>query len=391
MVKPRDKDADVIRLIVTALTDQPEPAGPNSPLRLAAETGSKAQGVVTLPSTVQTDEQLVQAALALDRDGKREEAIALLKAKPNLGTDAKGTLAGRLKRRWLQERHDGDARWAWELYRESLAIAQSLPESDFRTGQIFYHAINCAFLERVAFDNADRAREMATLALEFAQKGKPDIWSVATVAEAYLYLGNYDKALEKYREASALKAEPWQLLSAGQQAQHVASKIGDAALQQALKDIFDPRPKRLNRIFVSYSHKDATWRKEFELIMAPFLTESDDLKLWDDQQIGHGADWLKEIQDAMATAKVAVLLVSAEFLASDFIRTKELPVILEAVDRKEVHLEWLYLSPAAYEQTKLPKYQAAHDVSKSLEELSKVEQRKILLDVARKIKLAVYA
>ena len=85
-----------------------------------------------------------------------------------------------------------------------------------------------------------------------------------------------------------------------------------------------------------------------------------------------------------------MLLVSAEFLASDFIRDHELPVILNAVNRGDVILIWLYLSPALYDSSPLAKYQAAHDMTRPLDGLSKVEQRTVLTDIARKIKTAVF-
>ena len=39
MVKPRNRDADAVRLVVSGITEVPEPKGPSSPLRAAAELG----------------------------------------------------------------------------------------------------------------------------------------------------------------------------------------------------------------------------------------------------------------------------------------------------------------------------------------------------------------
>jgi hypothetical protein len=49
---------------------------------------------------------------------------------------------------------------------------------------------------------------------------------------------------------------------------------------------------------------------------------------WDDRKIGAGLDWKPEIERAMDRAAVAVLLVSADFLTSDFIKNEEAPRLL---------------------------------------------------------------
>jgi hypothetical protein len=53
------------------------------------------------------------------------------------------------------------------------------------------------------------------------------------------------------------------------------------------------------------------------------------LDLWDDSKIGPGELWDKEIEAALAQTKVALLLVSKNFLESRYIRTSELPYFLQ--------------------------------------------------------------
>jgi TIR domain len=90
------------------------------------------------------------------------------------------------------------------------------------------------------------------------------------------------------------------------------------------------------KIFVSYSRKDMIWRDRFKqhigVLERPGLVE-----LWSDREIAAGAEWQREIDAALSSAKVAVLLVSPAFLASKFIWDEEMPrVEAHAADGMDV-------------------------------------------------------
>jgi hypothetical protein len=81
-------------------------------------------------------------------------------------------------------------------------------------------------------------------------------------------------------------------------------------------------------VFISYSHKDET-EKEQLVSHLKVLESAGLIELWVDDRIGGGADWEEEIKQAIARARVAILLISANFLTSDFILGKEVPAFLE--------------------------------------------------------------
>lgn len=81
-------------------------------------------------------------------------------------------------------------------------------------------------------------------------------------------------------------------------------------------------------IFVSYSHLDEI-EKDRLLTQIRVLHKADLIDVWSDDRIGAGADWESEINNAMSEAEVAILLISANFLNSDFILRKEVPTLLE--------------------------------------------------------------
>ena len=64
---------------------------------------------------------------------------------------------------------------------------------------------------------------------------------VATQAEASLYLGNTNLALNLYRRMLKFEAEPWQYASTALQAGQIASKLEDSQLADEMEEIFAPR------------------------------------------------------------------------------------------------------------------------------------------------------
>jgi len=81
-------------------------------------------------------------------------------------------------------------------------------------------------------------------------------------------------------------------------------------------------------VFISYSHKDEE-EKDALLSQLGVLQKADLIQLWNDDRIGAGEDWEQQIREAMSHARVAVLLVTANFLNSDFILMNEVPALLQ--------------------------------------------------------------
>jgi hypothetical protein len=59
------------------------------------------------------------------------------------------------------------------------------------------------------------------------------------------------------------------------------------------------------------------------------LEWSNELHVWSDDQLGAGSDWRAEIESGLAEASIAILLISANFLTSTFVRRTEVPALLE--------------------------------------------------------------
>jgi hypothetical protein len=98
-----------------------------------------------------------------------------------------------------------------------------------------------------------------------------------------------------------------------------------------------------------------------------------------------GADWHEQIQTALTTAKVGVILVSSNFLASDFIAEVELPALLTAAAEEGRQACWILVSAFLHETPGLSGFQAAHDISRPLDSLTPAELNGTLASIAREI------
>lgn len=102
-------------------------------------------------------------------------------------------------------------------------------------------------------------------------------------------------------------------------------------------------------VFISYSHRDEEWKDRL-VTQLGVLQSHGLLDLWDDRRIGAGKDWEQEIQKAIATASVAILLVSANFLTSPFILGEEMPRLLERRDKEGLHIFPVIIKPSAWDK-----------------------------------------
>ncbi len=120
-----------------------------------------------------------------------------------------------------------------------------------------------------------------------------------------------------FEKAVEISAEPQQQLTPAMQS-FVAAK----PVQPALKELLNEKNiKELNPpvAFISYAHKD----KVYFDIFTEYLKSQSGWSIWTDRNIEVGSDWYQRIQQSISNADMALLLVSADFISSAFIKEHE--------------------------------------------------------------------
>jgi hypothetical protein len=104
-------------------------------------------------------------------------------------------------------------------------------------------------------------------------------------------------------------------------------------------------------VFISYGHKDEIWKDRLVTYLKA-LHEQALVDLWDDRRISAGDEWYEEIQRAIAAASIAILMISPEFLVSNFIQNEEVPRCLERNAKESLRIIPIIVKPCAWKEIK---------------------------------------
>ncbi|MGH9841212.1 MAG: toll/interleukin-1 receptor domain-containing protein [Blastocatellia bacterium] len=97
------------------------------------------------------------------------------------------------------------------------------------------------------------------------------------------------------------------------------------------------KPTRAVEVFFSYSHKDEDLRDELSKHLA-LLKRQRVITDWHDRRIGAGKEWENEIDEHLNTADIILLLVSSDFLASDYCYDVEVKTAMKRHDDGEARV-----------------------------------------------------
>jgi hypothetical protein len=139
-------------------------------------------------------------------------------------------------------------------------------------------------------------------------------------------------------------------------------------------------------VFISYSHKDEALRDQLGTHLS-LLKREGVIDEWHDRRIGAGQEWAGEIDEHLNSAAVVLLLVSADFLASDYCYDLEMKRALQRHDAGDARVIPVILRSVDWRGAPFAKLQALPKDGKPV--TSWPNQDEAFTDVARGIRSVV--
>lgn len=108
-------------------------------------------------------------------------------------------------------------------------------------------------------------------------------------------------------------------------------------------------------IFCCYAHKDQPLLSRLITQLAPLQSQGI-ITIWADIDIDAGTEWEKEIEKHLDTAHIILLLVSPDFMASDYSYNREMERALKRHDRGEAKVIPIILRPIYWQELKFNRF-----------------------------------
>ncbi len=139
-------------------------------------------------------------------------------------------------------------------------------------------------------------------------------------------------------------------------------------------------------VFYSYAHDDSLLRNKLEKHLK-LLQRQGLITQWHDRHISPGSDWAQAISMHLERASVILLLVSADFLASDYCYSIEMQRALERHQNKEARVIPILLRPCDWKDAPFAQLQALPTNAKPITSWN--NQDEAFTDVASGLRRAI--
>lgn len=116
----------------------------------------------------------------------------------------------------------------------------------------------------------------------------------------------------------------------------------------------DVKMQKSLSVFISYSHKDRVLRDELDVHLST-LKRLNIISSWYDGDIIPGAEWETQILEHLKSAQIILLLLSADFIASDFCYSIEMMEAIARHDAGDAYVIPILLRPTDWKGTPFAK------------------------------------
>jgi hypothetical protein len=106
------------------------------------------------------------------------------------------------------------------------------------------------------------------------------------------------------------------------------------------------------KIFISFAHEDEAYLGRFLKHLAP-LRRLEKVEVWSARDVLPGEEWEKVILENLSTSNIMVLLISADYLANDWIWDNELAIALRRYQEGSAEVVPVILRPCDWQSTPL--------------------------------------
>ena len=138
------------------------------------------------------------------------------------------------------------------------------------------------------------------------------------------------------------------------------------------------------KVFISYAHLDEEYRQKLNKPLRTLEREGLISSIWHDRKIKGGNRWQNDIDTNLETAHLILLLVSWDFLASDYIHDIELKRALEREEAGEARVIPIIIRPCDWEAAPFCKLQCLPTGGKAIANWGNEDEA--LTDIAKSLR-----
>ena len=140
-------------------------------------------------------------------------------------------------------------------------------------------------------------------------------------------------------------------------------------------------------VFVSYSREDRALRDKLEIHLSN-LKRQDIIFSWYDEYIAPGAEWEPQIMEHLKCAQIILLLISADFIHSDFCYRIEMTQAIDRHNAREARVIPILLRPTDWQGTPFSKLEALPQDGKAVTSWPNIDEA--FFDIVQGIRQAIY-